>query len=39
MADIIFMPYEYILDGKTRQKFNIDIACSIIIFDEAHDVG
>ena len=33
------MPYNYILDPTTRQHFNIDIATSIIIFDEAHNVG
>jgi Rad3-related DNA helicase len=38
-ADIIFMPYNYILDPTTRQSFNIDVGRSIIIFDEAHNLA
>jgi regulator of telomere elongation helicase 1 len=38
-ADIIFMPYNYILDRTTRQSFEIDVSRSIIIFDEAHNLG
>uniref|UniRef100_A0A3Q2YZ53 Regulator of telomere elongation helicase 1 n=1 Tax=Hippocampus comes TaxID=109280 RepID=A0A3Q2YZ53_HIPCM len=37
-ADIIFMPYNYLLELKTRKAHNIDLAGSVIIFDEAHNV-
>lgn len=38
-ADIIFMPYNYMLDDSMRQNFKLDLQRSIIIFDEAHNVG
>ena len=38
-ADIVFMPYNYMLDPTTRQNFKIDISRSIVIFDEAHNLG
>ena len=37
-ADIIFMPYNYLLDEKIRENFEIKFENSIIIFDEAHNV-
>jgi regulator of telomere elongation helicase 1 len=37
-ADIIFMPYNYILDIKTRKMHNINIQGAIIILDEAHNI-
>eukprot|EP00117_Sycon_ciliatum_P014492 scpid19663/ scgid14733/ Regulator of telomere elongation helicase 1 len=37
-ADIIFMPYNYILDAKTRHAFGVDLNNTIVILDEAHNV-
>ncbi|XP_028407284.1 regulator of telomere elongation helicase 1-like [Dendronephthya gigantea] len=37
-ADIVFMPYNYLIDAKSRQSNDIDISKSIIIFDEAHNI-
>lgn len=37
-ADIIFMPYNYLLDLKSRKANNVDISGSIILFDEAHNL-
>ncbi|XP_041114358.1 regulator of telomere elongation helicase 1-like [Polyodon spathula] len=37
-ADIIFMPYNYLLDLKSRRVHNIELNGAVIIFDEAHNV-
>lgn len=37
-AEIIFMPYNYLLDPKMRKTNKIDLQNTIIIFDEAHNV-
>uniref|UniRef100_A0A670Z4W8 Regulator of telomere elongation helicase 1 n=1 Tax=Pseudonaja textilis TaxID=8673 RepID=A0A670Z4W8_PSETE len=37
-ADIIFMPYNYLLDSKSRRAHNLDLKGAVIILDEAHNV-
>ncbi|KAG8513271.1 Regulator of telomere elongation helicase 1 [Galemys pyrenaicus] len=37
-ADIIFMPYNYLLDAKSRRAHGIDLQGTVVIFDEAHNV-
>ena len=38
-ADIIFMPYNYLIDEKIRENFDIKYENACIIFDEAHNVA
>lgn len=37
-ADIIFLPYNYLLDPKARRAQKLDLRNSVIILDEAHNV-
>lgn len=37
-ADIVFAPYNYIIDQQIRDQMGIAIRQSIIIFDEAHNI-
>uniref|UniRef100_A0A8D2KR29 Regulator of telomere elongation helicase 1 n=1 Tax=Varanus komodoensis TaxID=61221 RepID=A0A8D2KR29_VARKO len=37
-ADIIFMPYNYLLDSKSRRAHNLDLKETVVILDEAHNV-
>lgn len=37
-ADIIFMPYNYLLDPRILKSFKINLIDSVVILDEAHNV-
>ncbi|XP_063237440.1 regulator of telomere elongation helicase 1 homolog isoform X1 [Bacillus rossius redtenbacheri] len=37
-ADIVFMPYNYLLDPKMRHSQGIDLLNNVVILDEAHNV-
>ena len=37
-ADIVVLPYSYILDPKLRKNLQVDLEGSIIFFDEAHNL-
>ncbi|XP_058817488.1 regulator of telomere elongation helicase 1 homolog [Topomyia yanbarensis] len=37
-ADILFMPYNYLLDPQARKANNLEISNTVIILDEAHNV-
>ncbi|XP_058128146.1 regulator of telomere elongation helicase 1 homolog [Anopheles ziemanni] len=37
-ADMLFMPYNYLLDAKARKANNLSVQNSVIILDEAHNV-
>ena len=38
-ADIILMPYNYVLSNHMRSVMQIDIKDNILIIDEAHNIG
>ena len=37
-ADIVLMPYNYIVDGRIRDRLKIDLRDDILIIDEAHNI-
>ncbi|XP_054004616.1 regulator of telomere elongation helicase 1 homolog [Hylaeus anthracinus] len=37
-ADIIFMPYNYLLDVKTRRSQGVELQNNVILIDEAHNI-
>ncbi|EPY32008.1 regulator of telomere elongation helicase 1 [Strigomonas culicis] len=38
-ADIVFMPYNYMFDPSLRRQMALELKSSIIIIDEAHNLG
>lgn len=37
-ADLIFIPYNYLIDPQTRNNQNLSVAKAILILDEAHNL-
>lgn len=37
-ADVVFMPYNYVLDPKLLKSFKLSLQNAIVILDEAHNV-
>lgn len=37
-ADIVFMPYNYLLDSSIRKTIKIGLQNAVVIFDEAHNL-
>ena len=37
-ADIIFLPYNYLVDKHSRESQKVDVKNAILIFDEAHNL-
>ncbi|XP_021350741.1 regulator of telomere elongation helicase 1-like [Mizuhopecten yessoensis] len=37
-AEIIFMPYNYLLDAKSRKAHGVELQGNVVIFDEAHNL-
>lgn len=37
-ADLVLMPYNYLLDSSIRASLKLDWENSVIIFDEAHNL-
>ena len=37
-ADVVFMPYNYLIEEKIRENFEISFKNAVIIFDEAHNI-
>lgn len=38
-AEIVFCPYNYLLDPVIRDAMGIDLSNSVVVLDEAHNVG
>ena len=37
-AEIIFCPYNYLIDPVIRKAMNVEISDAVLIFDEAHNI-
>ena len=37
-ADIIFVPYNYLINSTLRKNIGLNLKNSILIFDEAHNI-
>eukprot|EP00026_Physarum_polycephalum_P000577 Phypoly_transcript_00578.p1 GENE.Phypoly_transcript_00578~~Phypoly_transcript_00578.p1 ORF type:complete len:1233 (-),score=182.25 Phypoly_transcript_00578:64-3762(-) len=37
-ADIVFMPYNYLVDPEVRKNLSVSLHDSVLIFDEAHNL-
>ncbi|XP_044256116.1 regulator of telomere elongation helicase 1 homolog [Tribolium madens] len=37
-SDVVFMPYNYLLDPRTSKNMDVEINANVIIFDEAHNI-
>lgn len=37
-ADVIFTPYNYIIDPKSRRAHGTELQGNVLIFDEAHNI-
>ena len=38
-ADIVLLPYNYIVDGRIRKRLKIDMRNDVLIIDEAHNIS
>lgn len=37
-ADLVLMPYNYLLDPDIRRQMNMNLSDAVVILDEAHNV-
>ena len=37
-ADLVFCPYNYLIDPVIRKSMEVDISNCVLIFDEAHNI-
>jgi len=37
-ADLVFCPYNYLIDPVIRKSLDVDINKAVLIFDEAHNI-
>ena len=38
-ADIVLMPYNYIVDIQIRKRIGLDLKNTVLIIDEAHNIS